>query len=82
MNTIYQNLDVRCINNIFIDYVFMSIPLLTEMPIEASESFLFQAAIRGEAMRELGVIYNSSYYSISEHPGYQRAGDRAEVSVE
>lgn len=60
----------------------MSIPLLTEMPIEASESFLFQAAIRGEAMRELGVIYNSSYYSISEHPGYQRAGDHAEVSVE
>ena len=40
----------------------------------------FQAAIRGEAMRELGVIYNSSYYSISEHPGYQRAaGDHAEV---
>ena len=34
-------------------------------------------------MRELGVIYNSSYYSISEHPGYQRAagGDHAEVSV-
>ena len=32
-------------------------------------------------MRELGVIYNSSYYSISEHPGYQGAGgDRAEVS--
>ena len=29
-------------------------------------------------MRELGVIYNSSYYSISEHPGYQRAGGHAE----
>ena len=32
-------------------------------------------------MRELGVIYNSSYYSISEHPGYQRAGDNVEVST-
>ena len=33
-------------------------------------------------MRELGVIYNSSYYSISEHPGYQGAGgDHAEVSA-
>lgn len=33
-------------------------------------------------MRELGVIYNSSYYSISEHPGYQGAGgDHVEVSA-
>ena len=27
-----------------------------------------QATIRGEVMRELGVIYNSNYYAISEHP--------------
>ena len=32
-------------------------------------------------MRELGVIYNSSYYSISEHPGYQGAGDNVEASI-
>ena len=31
-----------------------------------------RATVRGpEAVRELGVVYNSSYYSIGEHPGYR-----------
>ena len=34
-------------------------------------NWTIKATIRGEVMRELGVIYNSNYYSIGEHPGYQ-----------
>jgi len=34
-------------------------------------NWTIKATIRGDVMRELGVIYNSNYYSISEHPGYQ-----------
>lgn len=34
--------------------------------------FYDQATIRGDVMRELGVIYNNNYYAISEHPGYSR----------
>ena len=43
--------------------------------VEGSDchNWTIRATIRGEAMRELGVIYNSNYYSISEHPGYQRS---------
>jgi hypothetical protein len=33
-------------------------------------NWTIKATIRGEVMRELGVIYNSNYYSISEHPAY------------
>lgn len=33
-------------------------------------NWTIKATIRGEVMRELGVIYNSNYYSISEHPCY------------
>ena len=33
-------------------------------------NWTIKATIRGEVMRELGVIYNSNYYSISEHPSY------------
>ena len=33
-------------------------------------NWTIKATIKGESMRELGVIYNSNYYSISEHPGY------------
>ena len=33
-------------------------------------------------MRELGVIYNSNYYSISEHPGYQSSMDDEEEEDE
>ena len=34
-------------------------------------NWTIKATIRGEVMRELGVIYNSNYYSISEHPAYR-----------
>ena len=46
-----------------------------EREVESSDCYnwTIRATIRGEAMRELGVIYNSNYYSISEHPGYQRS---------
>lgn len=37
----------------------------------AVHNWTIKATIKGESMRELGVIYNSNYYSISEHPGYQ-----------
>jgi hypothetical protein len=33
-------------------------------------NWTIKATIRGEVMRELGVIYNCNYYSISEHPAY------------
>ena len=33
-------------------------------------NWTIKATIRGDVMRELGVIYNSNYYSISEHPAY------------
>ena len=33
-------------------------------------NWTIKATIRGQVMRELGVIYNSNYYSISEHPAY------------
>ncbi len=46
-----------------------------------THNWTIKAAIRGETMRELGVIYNSSYYSISEHPGYQRSGHAEEVNA-
>lgn len=34
-------------------------------------NWTIKATIRGEALRELGVIYNGNYYAISEHPGYK-----------
>ena len=33
-------------------------------------NWTIKATIRGDVMRELGVIYNSNYYSISEHPAF------------
>ncbi|GBP43653.1 Cell death activator CIDE-3 [Eumeta japonica] len=34
-------------------------------------NWTIKATIRGDALRELGVIYNGNYYAISEHPGYR-----------
>ena len=31
--------------------------------------WMIKATIRGEVLRDLGVLYNGNYYSISEHPG-------------
>ena len=41
-------------------------------------NWTIKATIKGEAMRELGVIYNSNYYTISEHPGYQSSLEEEE----
>lgn len=45
---------------------------MLERQIEASDThnWTIKATIRGEVMRELGVIYNSNYYAISEHPSF------------
>ncbi|KAK9502012.1 hypothetical protein O3M35_012625 [Rhynocoris fuscipes] len=40
-------------------------------------NWTIKATIRGDVLRELGVIYNGNYYAISEHPGY-RADESAE----
>ncbi|XP_076357794.1 uncharacterized protein LOC143250731 isoform X1 [Tachypleus tridentatus] len=39
---------------------------------ESSEvhNWTIKATIRGEVLREIGVIYNGQYYGIMEHPGY------------
>ncbi|KAG8239659.1 hypothetical protein J437_LFUL019110 [Ladona fulva] len=41
-------------------------------------NWTIKATIRGETLRELGVIYNGNYYAISEHPGYRAEGSREE----
>lgn len=33
-------------------------------------NWLIKATIKGEVLREIGVIYNGQYYGIMEHPGY------------
>lgn len=33
-------------------------------------NWIIKATIRGEVLREIGVIYNGHYYGIMEHPGY------------
>ncbi|XP_013182053.1 PREDICTED: uncharacterized protein LOC106128289 isoform X2 [Papilio xuthus] len=49
-------------------------------------NWTIKATIRGDALRELGVIYNGNYYAISEHPGYreenEEAGDEGEEEEE
>lgn len=49
-------------------------------------NWTIKATIRGDALRELGVIYNGNYYAISEHPGYrdenEEAADEAEEEEE
>lgn len=34
-------------------------------------NWTIKAIIKGDMLRELGVIYNGNYYAISEHPGYK-----------
>jgi hypothetical protein len=36
----------------------------------STRNWTIKATIRGQVMRELGVIYNSNYYAISEHPNF------------
>ena len=38
-------------------------------------NWTIKAVIRGDMLRELGVIYNGNYYAISEHPGYKEESE-------
>ncbi|XP_011502470.1 PREDICTED: uncharacterized protein LOC105365895 isoform X2 [Ceratosolen solmsi marchali] len=38
-------------------------------------NWTIKAIIRGDMLRELGVIYNGNYYIISEHPGYKEESE-------
>ncbi|XP_020279201.1 uncharacterized protein LOC109852443 isoform X2 [Pseudomyrmex gracilis] len=38
-------------------------------------NWTIKAVIRGDVLRELGVIYNGNYYTISEHPGYREESE-------
>ncbi|XP_066972045.1 uncharacterized protein Drep2 isoform X3 [Macrobrachium rosenbergii] len=53
---------------------------------EAEEEDCFnwtiKATIRGDSLRELGVVYNGHYYSISEHPGYGQKKEEEEEEEE
>lgn len=42
-----------------------------ESESEDCYNWTIKATIRGDVLRELGVIYNGNYYAISEHPGYR-----------
>ncbi|XP_014215275.1 uncharacterized protein LOC106644340 [Copidosoma floridanum] len=42
-----------------------------ESESEDCYNWTIKAIIRGDMLRELGVIYNGNYYAISEHPGYK-----------
>lgn len=41
-------------------------------------NWTIKATIRGDVLQELGIIYNGSYYGISEHPGYRQNEDGEE----
>ncbi|EDS34353.1 Rep2 [Culex quinquefasciatus] len=45
-------------------------------------NWTIKATIRGDALRELGVIYNGNYYAISEHPGYKEENEENGEDVE
>lgn len=33
-------------------------------------NWVIRALIRGETLREIGIVYDSQYFGITEHPGY------------
>ncbi|XP_018324776.1 uncharacterized protein LOC108736725 isoform X2 [Agrilus planipennis] len=45
-------------------------------------NWTIKATIRGDVLRELGVIYNGNYYAISEHPGYKEENEGAAEEIE
>ncbi|XP_054285736.1 uncharacterized protein LOC129002497 [Macrosteles quadrilineatus] len=45
-------------------------------------NWTIKATIRGDVLRELGVIYNGNYYAISEHPGYKEESEETREDVE
>uniref|UniRef100_A0A6P7F2H6 Uncharacterized protein LOC114325887 isoform X2 n=1 Tax=Diabrotica virgifera virgifera TaxID=50390 RepID=A0A6P7F2H6_DIAVI len=46
-----------------------------ESESEDCYNWTIKATIRGDVLRELGVIYNGNYYAISEHPGYKEENE-------
>jgi hypothetical protein len=46
-----------------------------ESESEECYNWTIKATIRGDVLRELGVIYNGNYYVISEHPGYKEESE-------
>lgn len=42
---------------------------------EDCHHWTIKATIRGEQLRELGVLYNNNYYAVSEHPGYKEENE-------
>ncbi|XP_018348193.1 PREDICTED: uncharacterized protein LOC108752077 isoform X1 [Trachymyrmex septentrionalis] len=46
-----------------------------ESESEECYNWTIKALIRGDVLRELGVIYNGNYYAISEHPGYKEESE-------
>lgn len=53
-----------------------------ESESEDCYNWTIKATIRGDVLRELGVIYNGNYYAISEHPGYREDDNHEEVEEE
>lgn len=45
-------------------------------------NWTIKATIRGDVLRELGVIYNGNYYAICEHPGYKEESEETREEVE
>lgn len=41
-----------------------------EKESQDTHNWVIKATIRGEVLREIGIIYNGHYYCIAEHPGY------------
>ncbi|XP_054165415.1 uncharacterized protein LOC128962985 [Oppia nitens] len=41
-----------------------------EKESQDTHNWVIKATIRGEVLREVGIIYNGHYYCIAEHPGY------------
>lgn len=45
-------------------------------------NWTIKATIRGNVLQDYGIIYNGSYYGISEHPGYRQNDDELTIEDE
>ncbi|XP_042230221.1 uncharacterized protein LOC121871795 isoform X6 [Homarus americanus] len=67
---------------VILDRLSSKIVDVEKLDREAEEEDCFnwtiKATIRGDTLRELGVVYNGHYYSISEHPGYGQKKEEEE----
>ncbi|XP_044018597.1 TPR-containing protein DDB_G0280363 isoform X2 [Aphidius gifuensis] len=46
-----------------------------ESESEECYNWTIKAIIRGDVLRDFGVLYNGNYYAISEHPGYKEESE-------